>query len=80
MSTTMLTNEDIARLDDRYVMQDDCDTKHKEVDKRQTASELTVAVHGTQISTLIKVLATVGSAGAAALIAIAVKVLFGGGA
>ena len=74
----MLTNEDIARLDDRYVMQENCDTKHSDLDKRQTANELTVAVHGNQISTLIKVLATVGSAAAVALIGIALKVIFGG--
>lgn len=82
----MLTSEEMERIvdavikrtDDRYVHQDNCDTRHNDIDKRQTANELTVAVHGNQISTLIKVLATVGSAAAVALIGIAVKVIFGG--
>lgn len=74
----MLTNEDIARLDDRYVMQDDCDTRHSKVNDRQTQMEIDLAKIGTQLSTLIKILLIGLTPTVASLVAIAVKVLFGG--
>ena len=79
-----MTNEDIKnlteRFDDRYVMQDNCETKHKAVNERQNSTEVRVAVTSSQLTTLIKVLACIGSAAVVALVAIAVKVIFGGGA
>lgn len=74
----MLTNEDIARLDDRYVMQDNCDSRHTAIDKRQGDTEVKVAVTSSQLSTLIKVLACIGSAAVIALVGIAVKIIWGG--
>lgn len=73
-----LTNEDMARLDDRYVKQDACDTKHRAVDERQNATEVKVAVTSSQLATLIKILAAIGAPMAAGIIAIAIKVIFGG--
>lgn len=74
----MLTNEDIERLDDRYVLQDNCDTKHTALNERQNDTEKKVAVTSTQLSTLIKVLACIGSAAVVALVTIAVKFVWGG--
>lgn len=74
----MLTSEDLARLDDRYVLQDNCDTRHHAVDKRQGETEVKVAVTSSQLSTLIKVLACIGSAAVVALVGIAVKFIWGG--
>jgi hypothetical protein len=76
--TMPLTNEDMARLDDRYVKQDACDTKHRAVDERQNATEVKVAVTSSQLATLIKILAAIGAPTAAGVIAIAIKVIFGG--
>lgn len=74
----MLTNEDIARLDDRYVLQDNCDSKHSNLDRRQGETEVKVAVTSKQLSSLIKVLACIGSAVVVALVGIAVKYIWGG--
>jgi hypothetical protein len=68
----------MARLDDRYVKQDACDTKHRAVDERQNATEVKVAVTSSQLATLIKILAAIGAPTAAGVIAIAIKVIFGG--
>lgn len=73
-----LTSEDINRLDDRYVAKEDCDQTHKAVDDRQTATEVKVAVTSSQLATLIKILAAIGAPTAAGVIAIAIKVIFGG--
>lgn len=77
-----LTSEDVNTLkeifDGRYVHQDNCDTRHKAVDDRQTATEVKVAVTSSQLATLIKILAAIGAPMAAGIIAIAIKVIFGG--
>jgi hypothetical protein len=82
----MLTNEEmerlvssiIARCDDRYVKQDNCDTRHTALNERQNDTEKKVTVTSTQLSTLIKVLACIGSAAVVALVTIAVKFVWGG--
>ena len=77
-----ITDDDIqkvlSRCDDRYRHKEECDDIHSDVEKRQTATELTVAVHGTQLGALIKALLVIGTPATAALVAIAIKVLFGG--
>jgi hypothetical protein len=72
----MLTPEDFAQLDDRYVRKDDCNDRH--ADTAREISELTIsqAKINTQLSMLIKInAAELGAVGTAIIAAIMKLVL-----
>lgn len=69
----MIEQDDIARLDERYVKKDDCVDMRSETDKRIDSIHEDVAVVKQKLSTLIGILTTI----AVPVVAIAVKYLFG---
>lgn len=69
----MIEQDDIARLDERYVKKDDCVDMRTETDKRIDSIHEDVAVVKQKLSTLIGILTTI----AVPVVAIAVKYLFG---
>lgn len=70
----MINTEDYIVLDERYVKKDDCNDIQKEVDHRLSDGEKNIAVLITKMNTLIKILGAI----AVPILAIAIKVLFGG--
>ena len=67
----MLTQEDFAQLDNRYVLKDDCNDRHSDTAKE--ISELTISQTkiNTQIGMLIKInSAELGAVGTAIIAAI----------
>lgn len=69
----MIEQDDIKRLDERYVKKDDCVDMRTETDKRIDSIHEDVAVVKQKLSTLIGILTTI----AVPVVAIAVKYLFG---
>lgn len=69
----MIEQDDIARLDERYVKKDDCIDMRTETDKRIDSIHEDVAVVKQKLGTLIGILTTI----AVPVVAIAVKYLFG---
>lgn len=69
----MIEQDDIARLDERYVKKDDCVDMRSETDKRIDSIHEDVAVVKQKLGTLIGILTTI----AVPVVAIAVKYLFG---
>ena len=69
----MIEQDDIARLDERYVKKDDCVDMRTETDKRIDSIHEDVAVVKQKLGTLIGILTTI----AVPVVAIAVKYLFG---
>lgn len=69
----MIEQDDIARLDERYVKKDDCVDMRSETDKRIDTIHEDVAVVKQKLGTLIGILTTI----AVPVVAIAVKYLFG---
>lgn len=69
----MIEQDDITRLDERYVKKDDCVDMRTETDKRIDSIHEDVAVVKQKLSTLIGILTTI----AVPVVAIAVKYLFG---
>lgn len=63
---------DIRRLDERYMKKDDCAATQKDFDKRMDEGEKNFAVFSTKLNIMIGILATI----AAPILAIAVKLLF----
>lgn len=63
---------DIHRLDERYMKKDDCAATQKDFDKRMDEGEKNFAVFSTKLNIMIGILATI----AAPILAIAVKLLF----
>ena len=70
----MLDKDDFERLDERYVKKDDCNDTQSKIDKRIDDEEKTLAVLVTKLNTMIKILCAI----AAPILAIAIKLLFGG--
>ena len=67
----MLTQEDFAQLDNRYVLKDDCNDRH--LDTAKEISELTISQTkiNTQLGMLIKInAAELGAVGTAIIAAI----------
>jgi len=69
----MIEQDDIARLDERYVKKDDCVDMRTETDKRIDSIHEDIAVVKQKLGTLIGILTTI----AVPVVAIAVKYLFG---
>lgn len=69
----MIEQDDITRLDERYVKKDDCVDMRSETDKRIDSIHEDVAVVKQKLGTLIGILTTI----AVPVVAIAVKYLFG---
>lgn len=69
----MIEQDDIVRLDERYVKKDDCVDMRSETDKRIDSIHEDVAVVKQKLGTLIGILTTI----AVPVVAIAVKYLFG---
>ena len=63
---------DIRRLDERYVKKDDCGAVQRDLDKRMDEGEKNFAVFSTKLNIMIAILATI----AAPILAIAVKLIF----
>lgn len=70
----MINPEDYIVLDERYVKKDDCNDIQKDVERRLSDEEKNVAILVTKMNTLIKILGAI----AVPILAIAIKVLFGG--
>lgn len=70
----MLDGADIARLDERYVQKDNCTVLRSDTDRRIDAIVTDMAVLKTKLNTLIGILSGI----AVPVLAIAVKLLFGG--
>lgn len=69
-----IDNNDILRLDERYVKKDDCVDMRSETDKRIDTIKEDVTVIKTKFSALIGILTAI----AVPVLAVAVKYLFGG--
>lgn len=69
----MIDENDIKRLDERYVQKDDCNDNHKETDKRIDSMKEEFVVMKTKLNTLIGILTTI----AVPVVGIAIKYLFG---
>ena len=62
----MLTQEDFATLDNRYVQKDDCNTRHENINREVADITVSHAKTNSQLSMLIKICsATLATAGAA---------------
>jgi hypothetical protein len=70
----MIEHEDIERLDERYVKKDDCATLMGVTDNRVDDLKTDIAVMKTQLKILIGILSAI----AVPVLAIAIKLLFGG--
>lgn len=70
----MIEREDIERLDERYVKKDDCTTLMGSTDNRVDDLKTDIAVMKTQLKILIGILSAI----AVPVLAIAIKLLFGG--
>lgn len=69
-----IEQEDIARLDERYVKKDDCTVLRSDTDRRIDAIVTDFAVMKTKLNMLIGILSAI----AVPVLAIAIKLLFGG--
>ena len=69
-----LSDDDIRRLDDRYVRQEHCDTVHKDSDAKIVSLTVAYTETKTQFKMLMAMLGAIGSIVAGILI----KMLIGG--
>lgn len=69
-----LSDDDIRRLDDRYVKQEHCDTVHKDADAKIVSLTVAYTETRTQFRMLMGILGVIGSA----VIGILIKMLIGG--
>lgn len=69
----MIDNDDLIRLDERYVKKDDCTDMRSKTDERIDMIHEDVAVVKQKLGTLIGILTTI----AVPVVAVAVKYLFG---
>lgn len=61
-------------FDNRYVLKDDCTDRQEKVESRIEDSEKNIAILVTKMNTLIKILSAIS----VPVLAIAIKMLFGG--
>ena len=69
-----IEQEDLTRLDERYVKKDDCTVLRSDTDRRIDAIVTDFAVMKTKLNMLIGILSAI----AVPVLAIAIKLLFGG--
>lgn len=69
----MIDDNDIRRLDERYVQKDDCTDKREETDKRIASLKEEFVEMKTKVNILIVILSTI----AVPVVGIAIKYLFG---
>lgn len=69
-----LSDDDIRRLDDRYVKQDHCETTHRNADEKFVNLTVAYTETKTQFRMLMGILGVIGSA----VIGILIKMLIGG--
>lgn len=70
----MIEHADFEVLDQRYVQKDDCNEIRQDVDHKIDGVDKTVAVLVNKVDMMVKILAAV----AVPILAIAIKLLFGG--
>ena len=70
----MIDTADLERLDERYVKKDDCTVLRTETDRRIDAFVTDFAVMKTKLNMLMGILSAI----AVPVLAIAIKLLFGG--
>lgn len=70
----VLTDDDIKRLDDRYVSQDVCIAKHRIIDDKTSKLEVASTRVETKLNMLLGILSCIG----AAVVGILIKMLIGG--
>ena len=73
-----LNDEDIKVLDGRYVTIKDCNEKNDKTQADIASMKADIREMSTKLSMLLKVVATIGSAALVPLVAMAIKVIFGG--
>jgi hypothetical protein len=73
-----LSDDDIKLLDGRYVTIKDCETKQDKTQADIAQMKADMREVSTKLSLLLKVVATIGSAALVPLVAMAIKVIFGG--
>lgn len=73
-----LSDDDIKLLDGRYVTIKDCETKQDKTQTDIAQMKADMREVSTKLSLLLKVVATIGSAALVPLVAMAIKVIFGG--
>ena len=69
-----ITDDDLRRLDDRYMRQENCDDRHRTVDEKTVALTVAFTETKTQFKMLMAILGVIGSA----VIGILIKMLIGG--
>lgn len=70
----MIEHEDFERLDERYIKRSECVDLRADTDKRIDTIMMDMAVMKTKLNTLIAILSAI----AVPVLAIAIKLLFGG--
>ena len=70
----MIEHDDLDRLDERYIKRSECVDLRAETDKRIDTIMTDMAVMKTKLNTLIAILSAI----AVPVLAIAIKLLFGG--
>ena len=74
----MIESEDIARLKEVFVTHQECDEKSDKTQADIAQMKADMREVSTKLSMLLKVVATIGSAALVPLVAMAIKVIFGG--
>lgn len=70
----MIEHDDLDRLDERYIKRSECVDLRADTDKRIDTIMMDMAVMKTKLNTLIAILSAI----AVPVLAIAIKLLFGG--
>lgn len=73
-----ISDDDIRYLEGRFVTIKDCETKSDKTQADIAAMKADIREMSTKMGILLKVVATIGSAALVPLVAMAIKVIFGG--
>lgn len=73
-----LTDDDVKYLEGRFVTIKDCESKSDKTQADIAQMKADMREMTTKLSMLIKIVATIGSAALVPLVAMAIKVIFGG--
>jgi hypothetical protein len=73
-----LTDDDIKYLEGRFVTIKECDEKNDRTQADIAQMRVDMRELNTKLAVLIKIVATIGSAALVPLVAMAIKVIFGG--
>lgn len=78
MATVTISDEDIRYLEGRFVTIKDCEEKSDKTQADIAQMKADMREVSAKLSMLLKVVATIGSAALVPLVAMAIKVIFGG--